>query len=71
MCEYVNFVIKLASRFAAVCLVALVYQIKCSHAVDRVFDHAGVFFKPLSKKHDTSFHIKHEWPLTFYKEMTI
>ena len=61
--------IKLASRFAAVCLVVLVYQIKCSHAVDREFDHARVFFfKPPSKKHDTSFHIKHEWPCRSIKK---
>lgn len=65
--------IKLVSRFAAVCLGVLVYQIKYSHAVDREFDHAGFFFffKPPSKKHDTSFHVKREWPLPFYKEMTI
>ena len=68
MCEYVNFVIKLASRFAAVCLVALVYQIKCSHDVDRVYliRHGFFFFKSLSKKYDTSFHIKRALPLRFY-----
>ena len=72
MCVY--FVIKLASRFAAFFVVELVYQVKCSCDVDRVLDHARFFFfffKPLSKKHDTSFHIKREWPLRFYREMTI
>ena len=40
----VNFVIKLASRFAAFFLVELVYQVKCSCDVDRVLDHARFFF---------------------------